>query len=173
MLHQIFAPVKLEWSVVCCMGPEKRGTSWMSTSFWDITLFCASFKSTVIWLHHQSWRASEERKQQKQVVTKLHANCSAYSSTPEIEAWSLAFWLSHQYPIRIPRLPHSYFMPCPSHPPWLDHSNYVWRGVQVMKLLIMQFSPISFYIIPLRSKNILLSTLFSNTLSLCSSLNVK
>jgi hypothetical protein len=32
-------------------------------------------------------------------------------------------------------------MPCPSHPPWLDHSNYTWRRVQVMKLLIMQFSP--------------------------------
>jgi hypothetical protein len=27
-------------------------------------------------------------------------------------------------------------MPCPSHSPWLYHSNYVWRGVQVMKLLI-------------------------------------
>jgi hypothetical protein len=39
--------------------------------------------------------------------------------------------------------PHSFYMPCPSHPPWLDHSNYVWRGVQVMKFLIMQFSPIS------------------------------
>jgi hypothetical protein len=23
-------------------------------------------------------------------------------------------------------------MPCPSHPPWLDHSNYTWRRVQVM-----------------------------------------
>jgi hypothetical protein len=32
-------------------------------------------------------------------------------------------------------------MPCPSHPPWLDHSNYICRRVQVMKLLIMQFSP--------------------------------
>jgi hypothetical protein len=27
--------------------------------------------------------------------------------------------------------------PCLSHPPWPDHSDYVWRGVQVMKLLIM------------------------------------
>jgi hypothetical protein len=27
-----------------------------------------------------------------------------------------------------------------SHPPWLDHSNYTWRRVQVMKLLIMQLS---------------------------------
>jgi hypothetical protein len=25
-------------------------------------------------------------------------------------------------------------MPCPSHPPWLDHSNYAWRRVQVTKL---------------------------------------
>jgi hypothetical protein len=47
-------------------------------------------------------------------------------------------------------------MPCPSHPPWLNHSNYVWRGAQVMKLLIMQFPPISRHFIPP------LSTLFSN-----------
>jgi hypothetical protein len=40
-------------------------------------------------------------------------------------------------------------LPCPSHPPWLDHSNYTWRRGQVMKL-----------------PNILLNTLFSNTLSL-------
>jgi hypothetical protein len=26
------------------------------------------------------------------------------------------------------------YMPCPFHPPWLDHSNYTWRRVQVMKL---------------------------------------
>jgi hypothetical protein len=25
-------------------------------------------------------------------------------------------------------------MPCPSHPPWLDHSNYTWRSVQVMNI---------------------------------------
>jgi hypothetical protein len=36
-------------------------------------------------------------------------------------------------------LPNSCYMPCPSHPPWLDHSNYVWREVQVMKLPTMQF----------------------------------
>ncbi|PNF30260.1 hypothetical protein B7P43_G01232 [Cryptotermes secundus] len=28
-------------------------------------------------------------------------------------------------------------MPCPSHPPWLHHSKYTWRRVQVMKLLII------------------------------------
>jgi hypothetical protein len=40
-------------------------------------------------------------------------------------------------------------MPCPSHPPWLDHSNYTWRRVQAMKLLIMQFSPTNFKFISL------------------------
>jgi hypothetical protein len=27
-------------------------------------------------------------------------------------------------------------MPRPSHPSWLDHSDYTWRRVQVMKFLI-------------------------------------
>jgi hypothetical protein len=27
-------------------------------------------------------------------------------------------------------------MPCPSHPPWLDHSNYTWRRVHVLKFHI-------------------------------------
>jgi hypothetical protein len=35
--------------------------------------------------------------------------------------------------------PHSFYMPCPSHPPLLTHSNYTWRRVQVIQLLIMQF----------------------------------
>jgi hypothetical protein len=39
---------------------------------------------------------------------------------------SLSLWLSHQYPTCIPS-PHSCYMPRPSHPPWLDHSNYTWR----------------------------------------------
>jgi hypothetical protein len=36
--------------------------------------------------------------------------------------------------------------------PKVDHSNYAWRRVQVMKLLIMQFSPTSYHFIPLWSK---------------------
>jgi hypothetical protein len=48
--------------------------------------------------------------------------------------------------------PHSCYMPCSSHPPWLDHSNCTWRRVQVMKLLIMQFSPILHHFISLRCK---------------------
>jgi hypothetical protein len=43
-------------------------------------------------------------------------------------------------------------MPCSSHPPGLDHSNYIWWSVQVMKLPIMQFSPTFCHFIPLRFK---------------------
>jgi hypothetical protein len=65
--------------------------------------------------------------------------------------WSLSIWLSHQNPIGISLLPNACCMPCPSRPPWLDHSNYTWRRIQVMKLLIMLFSPTSCHFIPLRS----------------------
>jgi hypothetical protein len=40
--------------------------------------------------------------------------------------------------------PHACYIPCPSHPPWLVHSNWIWRRVYVMKLHIIQFSPISY-----------------------------
>jgi hypothetical protein len=30
--------------------------------------------------------------------------------------------------------PHSCYMPCPSHPPWLNHSNYIWRRVDVSRI---------------------------------------
>jgi hypothetical protein len=36
--------------------------------------------------------------------------------------------------------PHSCHMPCPYHPPWLDHSNYIWRREPVMKLLKLIYS---------------------------------
>jgi hypothetical protein len=48
----------------------------------------------------------------------------------------LSYWLSHQYPICSPLLPHLCYMPCPSHPPWLDNSNYTWRRVQVTDQLL-------------------------------------
>jgi hypothetical protein len=37
----------------------------------------------------------------------------------------------------IPLNPHSCYMPRPSHPSWLDRSNYTWKRVQVTKLLSM------------------------------------
>jgi hypothetical protein len=48
--------------------------------------------------------------------------------------------------------PNACYMPCPSHPSWLQCSNYTWRRVQVMMLPLMQFSPASCHFIPLWSK---------------------
>jgi hypothetical protein len=52
-------------------------------------------------------------------------------------------------------VPHSCYMPCPSHPPRLHRSNYTWRRVQVTELLVMQFPPPSsapsVYVPPLMS----------------------
>jgi hypothetical protein len=49
--------------------------------------------------------------------------------------------------------PHSCYMPCPSYPPWLDHSNYTCRRVQVTTFLIMQFYLTSHYFSCFRSVN--------------------
>jgi hypothetical protein len=37
------------------------------------------------------------------------------------------------------------YMPCPSHPPWLDYSNYILQILQVIEIFIMQFSSTSKY----------------------------
>jgi hypothetical protein len=56
---------------------------------------------------------------------------------------------------------------------WLDHSNYTstWQRVQVKKLFVME--TIQLLTVVLFRPNINLSTLFSNTPSLYSSLNIK
>jgi hypothetical protein len=75
---------------------------------------------------------------------------------------------SYMYP------PDACHIPCPSHPPWLDHANYeyIWRRARTTKLLIVHFPPTS-SISVLFGPDILLSTLFSNTRSLCSSCNAR
>jgi len=67
-------------------------------------------------------------------------------------------------------LPHMCCMPCSSHSYRYDHPN-IWWAVHIVKLILMKFSQLPCYFVPL-SPNILLSTLFSNTLSLRSSFNV-
>jgi len=61
------------------------------------------------------------------------------------------------------------YMPHPGHSSWFDNSSNTWRKLPMKKLLIF---PLSCYLFPLRLKY-LFSTLFSNTLSLCSYLSVK
>jgi hypothetical protein len=61
-------------------------------------------------------------------------------------------------------------MSCPSHPPWFDHLNFgevykLWSSLQ----RLLQPPTTSSVLGP----NILISTLFSNNLNLCSSLSVR
>jgi hypothetical protein len=60
-------------------------------------------------------------------------------------------------------------MTCPSHPYKFHHMNNIWWSPQVLGLLIMHPSS-SFSLL---GPNILLTTLFSNTLNLHSTLSVR
>ena len=49
-------------------------------------------------------------------------------------------------------LPHTLYMPRPSHSSRFVHPNNIWWGVKITTLLIMSFSPLSCYFVPLRPK---------------------
>jgi hypothetical protein len=61
-------------------------------------------------------------------ISKIHFYI-VHTPTSWSYQWSVSFWLSHQYPKCIHLRPHSCYMPRPSDPFWLDHSNYTWRRV--------------------------------------------
>ena len=82
----------------------------------------------------------------------------------------LSLRFPHQNPEYTCPSPHTRYMPRPSHSSRFYHLNNIGWRVQIIKFLIMQFSPLTCYLV-LLGPNILLSTLFSNTLSLRSSLN--
>jgi hypothetical protein len=69
-----------------------------------------------------------------------------------VVSFPLALLRTYTRSSSLPPSPHSCYMPCPSHRPRLDHSNYTWGRVQISKLLIMQFSPPSHHFISLCSK---------------------
>jgi hypothetical protein len=63
---------------------------------------------------------------------------------------------------------HMFHMLSSPHPSWFDHINSNWWGVQLTKLFILQFPPVSCYFL-LRSPKYLPQHPIFNTLSLCSS----
>jgi len=93
------------------------------------------------------------------------------SSTPRSSEWS--------FPLGFPARNFMHFssFPCvlhprPSHTSWFDHPNDIWWSIHVMKLIIISFMqpPATSSLL---GPNILLSTLFSNTVSLCCSLSMR
>jgi hypothetical protein len=87
--------------------------------------------------------------------------------------WYLSFWLSHQYPVCFFLL---FLFPatCPAHHTILD---WIILSILSEECKLWSTSLCSFLRLPVTSSlfspNILLSTLFLNTLTQCSSLNVR
>ena len=73
-------------------------------------------------------------------------------STTRSSKWSLSFRFPHQNPVCTFPLPHTCYMPQPFHSSRLFHSNNIRWGGQIIKLLIIEFSPFSCYLVPLRPK---------------------
>jgi hypothetical protein len=47
------------------------------------------------------------------------------TSTPESSKWS-----PHHNPVCTSPIPHTCYMPHPSHSSWFDHPNNIWWGIQ-------------------------------------------
>ena len=83
-------------------------------------------------------------------LLKIHLNIIV-PSTPGLSKWSLSLF-SHQNPVYASPLPHTRYMPRPSHSSRFYHPNNNWWAIQIIKLLIRQFSPLPCYLVPLRPK---------------------
>ena len=101
-------------------------------------------------------------------VLKIHLNINL-PSTPGSPQWSLSPRFPHQDPVYASPIPHRYYMPRPSHSCPYYHPNNIWY-YRLLSSSLCSFlhSPVTSSLL---GKNILHSTLFSNTLSLSSSLS--
>jgi hypothetical protein len=89
---------------------------------------------------------------------------------PKIQSRASCFQVSNQNTVNIYLQCVLHILPMSSL--WFDHANNIWRSVKFVKLFIRKFSPAPTICFLLRP-NTLLSTLFSDTLNLCSTLSVK
>jgi hypothetical protein len=93
-----------------------------------------------------------------------------FLSTPRSSKYFLSISFFHQNLVCTTSLLPAYHVHCPSHFSRLDRPNNMWWAVQITKLPSMQFSPFPCYRVPPR---LFLTTLLSNTLSLCLSLHAR
>ena len=72
-----------------------------------------------------------------------------FPSTPGSPKWSLSLRFPHQYPVYASSLLHRCYVFHPSHSSRFNHTKNI-GSAQIMKLLIMKFSPLSCYLVPFR-----------------------
>jgi len=103
-------------------------------------------------------------------LPQIHLNI-VLPSTPGSSKCTLSLRFPHKNPVYTSPLPHARYMSRPSHSSRFDHPINTGYGVQIITFLVIKFfhSPV---ISSLLGPNIILNNLFSNTLSLRSSLNV-
>ena len=102
---------------------------------------------------------------------KIHLNIILLS-TPDSPKWSFSLRFRHQNSVYNSPLPHTCYMPRPAHYPRFFTRKIFSEWYRSLSSSMCSFlhSPVT---LSLLGPNILLSTLFSNTLCLCSSLNVR
>ena len=90
-------------------------------------------------------------------------------STPGSPNWYLSLKFPHQNPVYASPLTHTRYMPHPSHSSRFYHPNNIWYRSLSSSLCNFLHSLVTLSFL---GHNFLLSTIFSNTLNLRSSLNV-
>jgi len=70
-------------------------------------------------------------------ILKIHLN-NIIPSTPGSLKWTLSLRFLHQNPVYTSPLPHTSYMPRPSHSSVFGHPDNIWRVVQIIQLLIVQ-----------------------------------
>ena len=71
---------------------------------------------------------------------------------PGSSKWSLSFRIPHQNPVYNSTHPQTCYMPRLPHTTRFYHPNNIGWGVKITQLLIIWFSPLPCYLVPLRSK---------------------